>query len=90
MKICDIDIHGELLRHLKSKFPDKKINNEVINYLFAAGLVEKKQILRMLIKSKYYDLLKAGNTTRSSILDCAIEFDVCESFVENTIYKWHR
>lgn len=82
-----IDIHSALRDHLNKKFPDKKVSEEVLNFFFSSKVIEKKSVLRMIIKSRYFDLLKEGKSVRSSSLDCAVEFGVSQTFVQNLVYK---
>ena len=83
-----INIPEALKHHLTKKFPSGSIPEEVYEFFFTSGVLDKKNVLRMLVKSRFYDLLKTNSSARSARLDCAIEFGVSETFVTDTIYHY--
>lgn len=81
----DIGI-SSLKQLIVQKFPSKIIDEQVFDFLFSSKVIERKNLLKAIIKVRYHELLKEGNTARSSFLDCAVEFGVSESFVQKLIY----
>ena len=94
MEIVD-KVKHELVDLVKSKYNGETTMENIIEFLWEAGMLDKTTSLRYCIRAIYYDKLKEqdqGNQDRTSCfeikVDIADKFDVELDFVNNAIYKY--
>ena len=89
------EVKHELVQLVRSKYNGETSLENIIEFMWGAGMLDKKTSLRYCIRAEYYDTLKEqnqGNQDRTSCfgikVDIADKFDVELDFVNNAIYKY--
>jgi len=94
MEIVD-DVKHELVELVKSKYNGETNLDNIIEFLWEAGMLDKKTSLRYCIRAEYYNILKEQQQEVMDVKSCftikmdiADKFDVELDFVNNAIYKY--
>lgn len=83
------DVKHELSELITGKFEGETSVSNVVEYLWNLGVLNKKTALRCLIRSDYYEMIKAQDKGFTEIkYELADKYDVDFDFVKNTIYKY--
>jgi len=85
----EVDVKGKSIELIAAKYGGEMTVDQMVGFLFDIGVLEKRQAMRMLVKSFYYKELKDnGNHASNAAIDTAIEFDVSKRYVENCVYSF--
>ena len=91
MEIVD-DVKHELVELVRSKYNGETNLENIIEFMWEAGMLDKKTSLRYCIRARYYSRLREQHETKESCFAIKVEiadkFDVELDFVNNAIYKY--
>jgi len=81
------ELSSEIIGRIGDRFECSDIT-PIVNFLQDSGLMEKKTILRYVIKDEYYNRLKTGKSGYDIKMDLSVEYDIPFDTVTNIIYKY--
>ena len=85
----EVDVKSKSIELIESKYGGEMTIEGIVGFLFDVGIMEKRQAMRSLVKSFYYQKLREnGNHASNAKIDTAIEFDVSADYVSNCVYKF--
>ena len=73
---------------LNKRFGDQANTKDILGHLVERGMVEKKRLRNYMIIHDFDNLLVSNKGNRTAtFMDLSIKYDICESKVQNVVYK---
>ena len=75
--------NSDIIQEAHSIFKTKDLS-----YLFEQGFIDVFKVRIALIRKRFFEQIKAGESTRGAILNVSIEFDLSEGTVTRYVYNY--